>query len=61
VLQLTRGGNNQTPVRIIVAAFLIVFCCVVGVLISKNYQEVLGDKVHLSRTAVHVILIPFVF
>ena len=35
-------GGNKTPVMI-VAALVIVFAVVVGVLISKSHQDVLGD------------------
>jgi len=45
----------------IVAALVIVFAVVFGVLISKSHQEVLGEKVHFSRTALHLIIIPIYF
>jgi len=44
-----------------IVAALLFFAVVVGVWSFRSHQEVLGETVHLSIIAVHLIDIPFNF
>jgi len=62
VVQVTRrGGKQSTTSDDCCSIGNCFFAVVVGVLISKSHQDVLGDKVQLSTTALHLIIIPFDF